>query len=99
MNGPLRDNKENPSKSSPHSGYPCVIGCGKEKFTPEKGNYNNPDAPDGTKQSPLTQYYKENFEVTRPDGTKEMAIDIDLLPTSPRVHMQQLNIDTVGNKK
>ncbi len=84
---------------SAHSYYPCTAGCGNEGFMPEKGNYYNPDAPDGTKQSPMTQYYKENFEVTRPDGTKEMTIDLGLLPDSIKKEEQTINIDEVKVKQ
>ena len=57
MNGPLRDNQENPSKSSSHSGYPCVIGCGDNGVTPNKvTNYFDPTIQQDT---PLFQYYNE----------------------------------------
>ena len=78
---------------SPHSYYPCVIGCGNEKFTPDIGKYYTPNKFDekGKPQSPIQDYYKENFEVARDDGTKEMTIDTSLLPT--------YNSNNNGNKK
>ncbi|MDD3775862.1 MAG: hypothetical protein PHV08_07905 [Sulfurovaceae bacterium] len=38
--------------------YPCVIGCGDEGFTPDKGYYYDPTAPG--KQRPLSEYYEKN---------------------------------------
>ncbi len=67
---------------SPHSYYPCVIGCGNENFIPDIGKYYTPNKLDekGKSQSSIKDYYKKNFEVTRPDGKKEMTIDMSLLP-------------------
>ena len=36
MKGGIKNNKTDPSKTSPHSGYPCVIGCGDGEVTPNK---------------------------------------------------------------
>ena len=38
--------------------YPCVIGCGNEGFTPDKGYYYDPNVPG--KQRPLSEFYKKN---------------------------------------
>ena len=67
---------------SSHSYYPCVIGCGKDKFTPDLSHYYTPNQKDNQNkaQQPIGKYYKENFEVTRPDGAKEMTVDTNLLP-------------------
>jgi filamentous hemagglutinin len=67
---------------SPHSYYPCVIGCGDENYTPDIEHYYTPDHLDdkGKPQSPIKNYYQENFEVQRDDGTSEMTIDTELLP-------------------
>ncbi len=70
--------------SSPHSYYPCVIGCGDERVTPEIYKYYTPERYDseGNPQQPLENYYRENFEVTRSNGAKTMTIQTDLLPSS-----------------
>ena len=67
---------------SAHSYYPCTAGCGNEGFMPDIDKYFTPNRFDekGKPQSPMRDYYKENFEVIRPDGTKEMTINLDLLP-------------------
>lgn len=75
--------------SSTHSYYPCVIGCGEENFTPDKYQYYTPNQLDneGKPQAPISNYYHENFEVTKvkkdKDGkeikVKEMTINMELL--------------------
>ena len=85
---------------SPHSYYPCVIGCGNENFTPDIKKYYTPNKLDekGKPQSPMRDYYKENFEVTRPNGQKVMTIDLDLLPKDQAEH-NKVNLDEMVTKK
>ena len=55
MKGGLSSNKENPSKTSPHSGYPCVIGCGDNGYTPSDiFKYYDPNTQENI---PLRDYY------------------------------------------
>jgi filamentous hemagglutinin len=55
MKGGLSSNKENPSKTSPHSGYPCVIGCGDNGYTPSDiFKYYDPNTQENI---PLQDYY------------------------------------------
>ena len=67
---------------SAHSYYPCTAGCGNEGFMPDLYHYFTPNQKDnqGKPQQPIGNFYKENFEVTRSDGTKVMTIDTSLLP-------------------
>jgi len=44
-----------PSQAFKPKPYPCVIGCGDERFTPDKGYYYDPSAP--AKQRPLSEFY------------------------------------------
>ena len=55
FNGSLQNNLDDPTKTSPHSGYPCVIGCGDNGVTPnEVTNYFDPVI---NKDTPLFDYY------------------------------------------
>jgi filamentous hemagglutinin len=62
--------------TSPHSCYPCVIGCGNENYTPDLKNYYTPTAIDSLKEHPRSEYYKNNF--SNEEG--QMSIDTTLLP-------------------
>lgn len=42
---------------SPHSGYPCVIGCGDDMETPQMDFYYTPGKADGTSETPLSNFY------------------------------------------
>lgn len=42
---------------SPHSGYPCVIGCGDDIETPQMDFYYTPGKADGTSETPLSNFY------------------------------------------
>jgi filamentous hemagglutinin len=53
--GSLQNNLDDPSKTSPHSGYPCVIGCGDNGFTPANGTYY--DITNQNNQVPLQDFY------------------------------------------
>ena len=78
---------------SPHSYYPCVIGCGDENYTPDKESYNTPNQLDdrGRPESPLRQYYQDNFIVIEDDGSERMTLDLDLLPESMRQPIKENN--------
>ena len=77
---------------SAHSYYPCTAGCGNEGFMPEKGNFYTPDKldKDNKPQSPMIDYYIENFakkdaygNIQRDSNGKPiMTIDTSLLPTN-----------------
>ncbi|MFA5461978.1 MAG: hemagglutinin repeat-containing protein, partial [Sulfurimonas sp.] len=55
MNGSLQNNQNDPTKTSPHSGYPCVIGCGDNGATPkEVFKYYEQNAQENI---PLFDYY------------------------------------------
>ena len=84
---------------SPHSYYPCVIGCGDENYTPTINNYYTPNQPDKNNepQSPMTQYYQENFMVQDKDGTERMTIDLGLLPYPVKESTKNAN-DNNGSK-
>ncbi|WP_373005284.1 hypothetical protein [Sulfurimonas sp.] len=64
MNGSLQNNQTNPTKTSPHSGYPCVIGCGDNGITSnEIFKYYDPKTQENT---PLFDYYKTiNVDATK----------------------------------
>ena len=82
---------------SPHSYYPCVIGCGEENFTPKKDNYYNPNSSDGTNQSVITQYYEDNLK----NDKGELSVDISLLSsigTTENLESEQILLDTTGEK-
>ena len=44
-----------PSQAFKPKPYPCVMGCGDERFTPDKGYYYDPSTPG--KQRPLSEFY------------------------------------------
>ena len=44
-----------PSQAFKPKPHPCVMGCGDERFTPDKGYYYDPSAPG--KQRPLSEFY------------------------------------------
>jgi len=55
MKGGIKNNTTDPSKTSPHSGYPCVIGCGDGGVTPgDIKKYFNPQT---NKDISLFNYY------------------------------------------
>ena len=78
---------------SPHSYYPCVIGCGNENYTSDKNNYYTPNKLDvnGKPQSPITDYYKENFMVKDKNGDTRMSIDLNLLPSNNKPNIKNNN--------
>jgi filamentous hemagglutinin len=53
--GSLQNNLDNPKKTSPHSGYPCVIGCWDGNFIPANGTYY--DITNQNNQAPLQDFY------------------------------------------
>jgi len=61
---------------SPHSYYPCVIGCGEENYTPDIKNIYNPNTQ--TNESSRVDYYRDTF--TNKDG--ELTVYTRLLPQS-----------------
>lgn len=64
FNGSLQKNLSDPSNTSPHSGYPCVIGCGDNGVTPNDiKKYFNPTT---NQDVSLFQYY----ETINVDATK-----------------------------
>lgn len=75
--------------TSPHSYYPCVIGCGNENYTPDIKNYYTPDAKDGLKEHPRNEYYQNNF--TNKNG--QMTIDMNLLPQVNKPNTAQTILD------
>ena len=76
--------------ASPHSYYPCIIGCGDERSTPKKDFYYNPSAVDGTNQSPLTDDYTNRLP----------HVNQGLLPQSTQLQQNtpQTQLDTTGGK-
>jgi filamentous hemagglutinin len=55
--GSLQNNLDDPSKTSPHSGYPCVIGCGDNGVTPnDVFKYYDPNTQENI---PLFKYYDD----------------------------------------
>ncbi|MDD3597212.1 hemagglutinin repeat-containing protein [Sulfuricurvum sp.] len=76
---------------SSHSYYPCVIGCGNENYTPDIKNYYTPDAKDGVKEHPRSEYYQDNF--TNEKGQR--TINMDLLPQSDKSDSTQPNTQTI----
>ncbi|MBU4110102.1 hypothetical protein KJ988_03800 [bacterium] len=80
---------------SSHSYYPCVIGCGEESFTPQKDFYFNPNAPDKSNESPMTEYYKDNF--TNKQG--QATIDMNLLPQTDKSDATQTILNTTGGQQ
>jgi filamentous hemagglutinin len=55
--GSLQNNLDDPSKTSPHSGYPCVIGCGDNGVTPnDVFEYYDPNTQENI---PLFKYYDD----------------------------------------
>ena len=75
---------------SPHSYYPCVIGCGNDNYTPDIRNYYTPNRADGKKEYSRMQYYQENFIVKDKKGQPRMTIDTNLLPSSSRTANTQV---------
>jgi len=57
MNGSLQNNLDKPKNTSPHSGYPCVIGCGDNGATPNDIKFYFDVATQNDK--PLSEYYKK----------------------------------------
>lgn len=43
---------------SPHSFYPCIIGCGDNSVTPKLNTYSDPKDINNQGQTPLEEYYK-----------------------------------------
>jgi filamentous hemagglutinin len=57
MNGSLQNNQDDPTKTSPHSGYPCVIGCGDGGYTPNDVKFYFDVTTQ--KDTPLLKYYND----------------------------------------
>lgn len=56
FNGGLEANLDNPDKTSSHSGYKCVIGCGDAGVTPKFENYYEPSDSNG--ELTLDSFYR-----------------------------------------
>jgi len=67
-------------ETSPHSYYPCVIGCGDENLIPKKDFYIDYKKKDTKVERPLEEYYKTNFR----NNEGKVTIDVDLLPTAQK---------------
>jgi hypothetical protein len=94
---------------SPHSYYPCVIGCRDENYTPDKDNYYTPNQldADGKPQSPIGNYYEDNFAERNSDGNIKMdngkpvmTINMGLLPKNNQENTinNQIILDTTRSK-
>ena len=81
-------NGKDPTNPSPHSGYPCVIGCGDENFTPNIENYYTPNSSDGKIEHPRAVYYQSDFS----NENGQMTIDMGLLPNN----MKQSDLSSIS---
>ena len=79
-----------------------MIGCGNENFTPDIGNYVNPDKTDGPKELPISNYYETNFIVKDVSGNERIDVNLDLYPSTIKSLSQEskkIILDTKGGQQ
>jgi len=68
-------------EKSPHSYYPCVIGCGDDNYIPDMNSYDDAKSPKNHHSRSVVNYYKENFGTKGKNGKSSTSINLDLLPS------------------
>ncbi|HEY9129072.1 MAG TPA: hypothetical protein VIN02_04480, partial [Sulfurovum sp.] len=70
-----------------------------ENFTPKKDFYANPNASDGSNESPVEHYYETNFIVKDENGHDKVDVNIRLFPGSQEKNNAQNKKPTILDVK